>query len=69
MVHLYTDGKKLLYTSIAFIIVDTIAVVLRLLSKQQTKRRFGEDDGWICAALIIYLAWSGVIIASEFRFT
>ena len=68
MVHLYPDGGKLVYTAIAFVVLDTIAVVLRLLSKQQTKRRFGEDDGWILAALITFFAWSAVIIASRSAF-
>ena len=61
------DGKQLLYTSIVFLILDVVAVTLRLLAKQKTKARFTVDDLWIASALVIFAAWNGLVIGSKYR--
>lgn len=56
------DGITILVTIIAFAILDTLAVVLRLLSKSKTTYRFGSDDYWMLAALLIFYARAGINI-------
>ena len=65
MVHLRRDGKHLLITAIAYLILDTIAVILRLIAKSRTKHRFTLDDLYIIFALVAYAAWAGLVIGSK----
>ena len=62
---LYHDGKELLYTCIVFLIIDVVAVVLRILAKQRTKARFDVDDLWIASSLLVFAAWIGLVIGSK----
>ena len=66
MVQLEQDGKQLLSTAIVFLIVDAIAVVLRLVAKSKTKYRFAFDDLCMVSTFIIYTAWAGIIIGSKY---
>ena len=59
------DGKRILYTSTAFIIVTTLAVALRIVAKQKTKSHFARDDCYIVAAHIAFVAYNAIIIASK----
>lgn len=65
MIHLGKDGKQLLFTSIVFLILDTIAVVLRLFAKSRTKFRFAYDDLWIIVTLVVFAAWAALVIGSK----
>lgn len=65
MIPLRKDGKQLLYTSIVFLILDAVAVVLRLIAKSRTKSRFALDDLWIILTLIVFAAWAGLVIGSK----
>ena len=65
MIVLGKDGKQLLFTSIVFLILDVIAVVLRLIAKSRTKSRFALDDLWIILTLFVFAAWAGLVIGSK----
>ena len=65
MILLGKDGKQLLFTSIVFLILDVIAVVLRLIAKSRTKSRFSIDDLWIILTLIVFAAWAALVIGSK----
>ena len=65
MIHLGKDGKQVLFTAIAYLILDTIAVILRLIAKSRTKRRFASDDLYVILAFIAYAVWAGLVIASK----
>ena len=65
MIHLRNDGKQLLTTAIAYLVLDAIAVVLRLVAKSRTKRRFALDDLYIIFAFAAFVAWTGLIIGSK----
>ena len=45
-----------------FIILDALAVILRLIAKRRTKHRFGYDDSWIIFALFLFFIWAGLVI-------
>lgn len=63
--YLRKDGKQLLYTSTIFLILDVVAVVLRLIAKSRTKSRFALDDLWIILTLVVFAAWAGLVIGSK----
>ena len=65
MIRLETDGRRLLSTAIVFLILDAIAVILRLVAKSKTKSRFAFDDLYIVSAFIVCAAWDGLIIDSK----
>ena len=65
MIPLEPDGKQVLYTSIVFMIVATVAVFLRLVAKQKTKSGFARDDFYAILALMGFAASNGVIISSK----
>ena len=65
MIPLEKDGKQLLFTSIIFLILDVIAVVLRLVAKSRTKYRFALDDLWILLTLVVFAAWAALVIGSK----
>ena len=65
MVRLEKDGKQLFFTSIVFLILDIIAVILRLFAKSRTKFRFASDDLWIIATVVVFAAWAALVIGSK----
>ena len=65
MIQLEKDGKQLLSTAIVFLIVDAIAVALRLVAKSKTKHRFAFDDLCMVSTFIVYTTWAGIIIGSK----
>ena len=67
MIPLEKDGKQLLFTSIIFLILDVIAVVLRLVAKSRTKYRFALDDLWILLTLVVFAAWAALVVGSKRR--
>ncbi|KAL8893469.1 MAG: hypothetical protein Q9192_005230 [Flavoplaca navasiana] len=62
MPNLDSGGVANVATAIVFVVLDTLAVFLRILSKSKTKYYFSSDDQWILAALAFFYAWVGQII-------
>lgn len=60
MVHLPPDGRASFTTIVVFIILDSFAVILRIISKGKTKNRYSQDDWWILCALLLFFGWAGV---------
>ncbi|KAI4220168.1 MAG: hypothetical protein LQ349_008157 [Xanthoria aureola] len=48
------------------VVVDSLAVFLRMLAKSRTKYYFSNDDYWILAALLCFFAWAGPILYAIF---
>ena len=65
MIHLENDGKHLLIAAITYLVLDAIAVVLRLVAKSRTKRGFALDDLYIIFAFAAFVAWAGLVIGSK----
>ena len=65
MVKLEKDGKQLVSTAIVFLVLDAIAVVLRLLAKSKTKHKFAFDDLFMLLTLVVFAAFAGVVMASK----
>ena len=65
MIGLRNDGKQLLTAAIAYLILDAIAVVLRLVAKSRTERSFAFDDLYIIFAFAAFVAWAGLVIGSK----
>ena len=65
MVKLLSDGQLLVYTASVFLILDIIAVAVRFVAKQKTKRGWAMDDLWISIALLFTAAYHAVIISSQ----
>lgn len=64
MVKLQPDGVSNLAAAITFVVVDSLAVVLRIISKGKTKYRFSSDDWWILCALLFFYCWAGLVLYS-----
>ncbi|KAI1576108.1 hypothetical protein PtrEW4_002296 [Pyrenophora tritici-repentis] len=58
------DGAANLVSAILFIVLDSLAVLLRFISKYKTKRGFAADDYWMLVALIWTYAWAALVIYS-----
>lgn len=65
MVNAQANGAMNLYTALAFVIADIIALALRIISKRKTKNGLRADDWWICVGLAFYFVWCGLIIYGE----
>lgn len=65
MVNGQADGAMNLYTAVAFVIADIMALTLRVVAKRKTKKGIRWDDWWICAGLIFFFAWCGLIMYGE----
>ena len=65
VVELHPDGAANLAMAIVFMVLDTLAVVLRIISKGKTKYRFSSDDWWILCALLFFYCWAGLILFCE----
>lgn len=62
----YSGGVVNVAAAIVFIIIDSLAVFLRLLLKSKTKHYFSSDDWWILSALLFFFAWVGRILYSGY---
>ena len=60
MVHLNPNSKRSLGTGIAFLVIATLAVALRLYTKTLTRAKWAADDWWICLSLVGFFSWTGV---------
>ena len=65
MVELLRDGRQLVYTASVFVVLDIIAVAVRFVAKQKTRRGWALDDLWISIALLFTVAYHAVIISSK----
>lgn len=57
-----SDGVYHVVVASFFILIDTLALVLRAVAKRRTKFRFGSDDGWILFALLLFYVWAGLVV-------
>ena len=57
MVNLNSNGKRALESGIAFTVIATIAVALRLLTKRYTKIKWAADDSWAVVSLVALFGW------------
>ena len=62
MVHLQPDGRALFDVTIAFMVIDIVAVLLRLLARRKTRAALALDDLWVIAGLVLVLAYGAVQI-------
>ncbi|KAI4263331.1 MAG: hypothetical protein L6R42_001521 [Xanthoria sp. 1 TBL-2021] len=60
-----SGGAANVATAIVFVVLDSLAVFLRILSKSKTKHYFSADDWWILAALVFFYAWAGQILYGQ----
>ena len=66
MVHLRHDAIANVTTIVLFIFLDSLAVILRIISKGKTKNGFSSDDWWILCALLFFLGWAGLKLYREY---
>lgn len=66
MPKLDAGGVANVAVAIGFVVVDSLAVLLRMSAKSKTKYYFSSDDYWILAALLCFFAWAGQILYSEY---
>ena len=52
---------------VVFIILDALAVMLRLIAKRRAKHHFKYDDGWLIFALALFFIWAGLVIHCKFE--
>ncbi|KAL8790985.1 MAG: hypothetical protein Q9195_006130 [Heterodermia aff. obscurata] len=60
MVKLNSRGKQGLGSGVAFAVLATVAVALRLLAKFYTKTSWATDDSWAIVSLVALFAWTAV---------
>lgn len=71
MVSILPDGIANLEATVSFLIIDTIALILRVISRIETRnttttgKTIRTDDWWILAAYLIYVSHCIVIICGE----
>ncbi|KAI4138850.1 MAG: hypothetical protein L6R39_006573 [Caloplaca ligustica] len=58
----HRDGVYNVVPAIVFLLLDTLALVLRCFAKRKTKARFGSDDAWIVIAGVQFYVWISLII-------
>ncbi|PVI01492.1 hypothetical protein DM02DRAFT_613657 [Periconia macrospinosa] len=58
------DGVANVVLAIIFIVLDTIAVALRIFAKRRIKRPLKSDDVWMVVALIFFYGWAALVIYS-----
>ena len=66
MVHLRHDAIANVTTIVLFIFLDSLAVILRIISKGKTKNGFSSDDWWILCALLFFFGWAGLKLYCEY---
>ena len=62
MAALNDAGHRSLNSGIAMTILATIATILRLMTKFNSKASWGADDFFAVSALLAMYAWFGVLI-------
>ena len=60
MAKLNSTGKMVMGSGVAFTVLATVAVALRLLAKLYTKTSWAADDSWAVVSLITLFAWTAV---------
>lgn len=67
MIELSPDAQTVMGVGLTFAILSGVAVLLRLLTKTETKASFALDDWWIIAALAIFYVTVGLEIRGKFK--
>ncbi len=62
MVHFNAIGRDTFNASIILIVLDTIAVLLRLLTRRFSKISYAADDYWALVAVLFAYAELGISI-------
>ena len=65
MIELSPAAQRVMGVGLAFAILSSVAVILRLLTKKETKASIALDDWWIIAALAFLYVTVGLEIRGE----
>lgn len=57
-----SSGQTIIHLCIFFAVIDSVAVLLRLLAKKSTKAAFAADDAWAVASVCCFYVFVGMII-------
>lgn len=57
-----SSGHTIINLCISFAVIDSVAVILRLLAKRSTKVGFAADDAWVVASVSCFYVFVGTII-------
>lgn len=55
-------GQIIIHLCIAFAVLDSMAILLRLLAKKYTKAPFAADDAWIVASVCCFYVFVSMVI-------
>ncbi|MCJ1263338.1 hypothetical protein MMC22_003208 [Lobaria immixta] len=62
MMNISSSGRTIIHLCIFLAVIDTVAVLLRLLAKKSIKAAFAADDAWVVASVCCFYVFVGVII-------
>ena len=65
MVVLQSSAQRLVGCAIAWVVIGSAAVLLRLVAKRRTKAAFSLDDAWCLLALALVTAFNALQIAGQ----
>jgi hypothetical protein len=65
MIVVRPDGKANLVATVSFLVIDSMTLLLRLVSKRKTQSGVHLDDWFIFVAYLVFAAQSSVIIYGE----
>lgn len=68
MVVLKSSAQRLVACAISWIVIGSVAIILRLIAKRRTKGAFSLDDGWCLFALILITVFNALQIAGQLVF-
>ena len=66
MVHLQDPARRLVGCGTAWMVIDSAAVVLRLLAKRNAHKGFATDDAWCILALVLTVVFNMLQIIGSF---
>lgn len=55
-------AQTIINLCIFFAVIDSLAVILRLLAKKSTKAAFADDDAWVIASICCFYVFVGMLI-------
>lgn len=62
MMNISSSGRTIIHLCIFLAVIDTVAVLLRVLAKKSTKAAFAADDAWVVASVCCFYVFVGMII-------
>lgn len=68
MAVLQSSAQRLVGCAIAWIVIGSAAVLLRLVAKQRIRTAFSLDDAWCLCALILITVFNALQIAGKSAF-